>query len=224
MKKVAILTGAGISAESGLKTFRSDDGLWRNYSVAEVANIKAWKENPQLVLDFYNERRNNLKNVEPNAAHYGLVELEKCYDIQIITQNVDNLHERAGSSKILKMHGDLTKCCEENNKEITYEYYNDLKMGDVGPNGIQLRPFIVWFGEAVENIFTAVNIIKNSDILVIIGTTLVVQPVASLVNFAKKIIYLNKRADTDLENIIKIIEPATAGAEKLKDILDKELK
>jgi NAD-dependent deacetylase len=144
-KRIAVLTGAGISAESGLKTFRDSDGLWEGYNIDEVATHRAWKKNPQLVLDFYNMRRKNVADAKPNAAHYGLAELEKDFDVTIITQNIDDLHERAGSSNIIHLHGEIFKMCSERNKDLVREIKDDIKLGDRAEDGAQYRPFIVWF-------------------------------------------------------------------------------
>ena len=168
-QKLVILTGAGISAESGISTFRGTDGMWNKYKIEDVASIEGWFRNPRLVNDFYNERRIELATVEPNSAHYGLKDLEEKYDVTIITQNVDDLHERAGSTKIIHLHGELTKVCNEKKKNIKDIGYTELVFGDVDESGNILRPFIVWFGEDVPMISKAQNIVQKADILVIIG-------------------------------------------------------
>jgi len=183
-KKLIVLTGAGISAESGLKTFRDSDGLWEGYDVEEVATPRAWRKNPQLVLDFYNYRRKNVLDAQPNAAHVGLAALEKGYDVHIITQNIDDLHERAGSTKVLHLHGEIFKMKSERNDDLVYEIRGDMKLGDLAEDGAQLRPNIVWFEEPVPLIEAAVPIVRSADIFVIVGTSLVVYPAAGLVNYA----------------------------------------
>ena len=189
MKKLAILTGAGMSAESGIATFRDSDGLWNNYSVDEVATPEGFAANPQLVLDFYNHRRRELLKCEPNEGHNGLAALEKDFHVQIITQNVDNLHERAGSSHVLHLHGELMKACsvKDKNKAFPIPPDNpDINLGDMAPDGGQLRPYIVWFGEAVPKIEEAVSYVVLSDIFVVIGTSLNVYPAAGLLNYFQK--------------------------------------
>ena len=184
MKKIVVLTGAGISAESGLKTFRDSGGLWEEHRIEDVATYEGWQRNPQLVLTFYNERRKQLINAEPNAAHKALVSLEQKYDVQIITQNVDDLHERAGSSKVLHLHGELKKVRSSVDNNLVYELEGwELKMGDKCEKGSQLRPHIVWFGEAVPMIQLATLMTEQADIFIVIGTSLNVYPAASLIQF-----------------------------------------
>jgi NAD-dependent deacetylase len=183
-QKLIVLTGAGISAESGLKTFRDSDGLWEGYDVYEVATPDAWKRNPALVQDFYNMRRKAVLEARPNAAHFALAELESKYDVTIITQNIDNLHERAGSSNVLHLHGIITKSQSSLDPNLIYDIEGwELKMGDKCQRGSQLRPHVVWFGEAVPMFEVAVKIASRADIFLIIGTSLAVYPAASLVNF-----------------------------------------
>ena len=185
MKKIIILTGAGISAESGIRTFRDSDGLWEEHRVEDVATFDAWLRNPALVQNFYNERRKQLYEVEPNAAHYALVELEKKFEVQIITQNVDDLHERAGSSNVLHLHGELKKSRSTSDPELVYEIEGwELKMGDTCEKGSQLRPHIVWFGEEVPMIVPAARLSAKADIFIVIGTSLNVYPAAGLINEA----------------------------------------
>lgn len=185
MKKLVVLTGAGMSAESGLKTFREMDGLWENYDVMEVASPEGWAQNQELVLRFYNERRAQLENAEPNIGHQRLAELEKHFDVEIITQNVDNLHERAGSTKVLHLHGLLTKVRSTGDAELVYDIgYKAINQGDTCDKGFQLRPDIVWFGEAVPAIQEAAEIASQADIFLVIGTSLVVYPAAGLVDYA----------------------------------------
>lgn len=184
MKKIVVLTGAGISAESGVSTFRDNNGLWENHRVEEVASPAAWKNNRQLVLDFYNQRRKQLFEVEPNDGHKGLVNLEEKYDVQIITQNVDDLHERAGSNNVLHLHGELKKVRSTKDPNLIYTLDHwELKQGDNCELGYQLRPHIVWFGESVPMIETAISIVSDADILIVIGTSMIVYPAASLINF-----------------------------------------
>ncbi|MGN6616379.1 MAG: SIR2 family NAD-dependent protein deacylase [Ilyomonas sp.] len=183
-KRLVVLTGAGISAESGLKTFRDSDGLWEGYDVTEVATPRAWKKNPQLVLDFYNMRRKDVAAAQPNAAHIGLAKLEDDFDVRIITQNIDDLHERGGSSKVLHLHGEIFKMRSEQNEELIYEVKDEIHLGDKAVDGAQLRPHIVWFEEPVPMIEEAIEITRTADIFTVIGTSLVVYPAASLVNYA----------------------------------------
>ncbi|NNF01712.1 MAG: NAD-dependent deacylase [Bacteroidia bacterium] len=185
MKKIVVLSGAGISAESGLKTFRGAGGLWEGHNVMEVASPEAWVANPEMVLRFYNERRAQLKTVEPNAAHHALVELESKFDVQIITQNVDDLHERAGSKNVLHLHGQLKKIRSTGDPSLIYDCDGEIQLGDKCEKGHQLRPHIVWFGEMVPNIEIAADITSTADILIVVGTSLVVYPAAGLVNYAQ---------------------------------------
>ncbi|NOY49588.1 MAG: NAD-dependent deacylase [Chlorobi bacterium] len=183
-KKIVILTGAGISAESGISTFRDSNGLWRNHRIEEVASPVAWHDNPLLVLDFYNIRRKQLFEVEPNAAHCALAELEKKYDVQIITQNVDDLHERAGSTKVMHLHGELKKARSTADENLVYELDSwELNWGDKCEKGSQLRPHIVWFGEAVPMIEEAARICMTAEIFMVIGTSMVVYPAAGLISY-----------------------------------------
>ena len=183
MKKMVVLTGAGMSAESGLQTFRDANGLWEGHNVMDVATPEAFKRDPKLVLEFYNQRRRQLLDVLPNNAHHNLKELEKYFTIHIITQNVDDLHERAGSSQIVHLHGELRKVRSTTNEKIVLEWSKDLYLGDVDKNGDQLRPHIVWFGEAVPQLENSIEITKQADVLVIIGTSMQVYPAASLIHY-----------------------------------------
>ena len=184
MKKLVILTGAGMSAESGIKTFRDSGGLWEQYQVEEVASIEGWYRNPDLVQKFYNERRRQLENAVPNAGHTGLVEMEKLFDVQIITQNVDDLHERAGSTKVLHLHGLLTQARSSKDPERIIDIgYRDILHGEKAPDGSPLRPNIVWFGEAVPAMETASDIASKADIFAVIGTSLNVYPAAGLIHY-----------------------------------------
>lgn len=186
MKKLVVLSGAGISQESGLKTFRDMGGLWQQYDVTQVASIDAWHRDPELVMQFYNQRRKQLFVAKPNAGHYGIANLEQDFDVQIVTQNVDDLHEQAGSTGVLHLHGELRKARSTADPNLVYTLDHwELKMGDLCEKGSQLRPHIVWFGEAVPNIPKAIGEVEQADILVVIGTSLAVYPAASLVNYIK---------------------------------------
>ena len=193
MNRIAVLTGAGVSAESGLGTYRDNGGLWDNYDPAEVASIEGWMRNPGKVLDFYNMQRRNLEKVQPNEAHRLISELEKHYQVDVITQNVDNLHERAGSTRVLHLHGEVTKVRPENSyndydgfseKQVFDVGYGQVSLGDKAPNGVQLRPHIVFFGEAVPKLMEAIDIVSRADIVLIVGTSLSVYPAASLYRYA----------------------------------------
>ncbi|WP_298526286.1 NAD-dependent deacylase [uncultured Christiangramia sp.] len=186
MKKIVVLSGAGISAESGLKTFRDENGLWEGHDVMEVASPMAWENNQELVLDFYNQRRRQLLEVEPNAAHDALVDLEKQYEVQIITQNVDDLHERAGSSNVLHLHGELLKARSTFDENLVMDWRKDIRSGDFCEHNKQLRPHIVWFGEAVPMFQKAADHCAMADILIIVGTSMQVYPAAGLVDFIPK--------------------------------------
>lgn len=222
MKHLVALTGAGISAESGLKTFRDNDGMWENYNVMEVASYEGWLRNKQLVLDFYNQRRRQLKDAQPNAAHLGLAELEKYFKVSIITQNVDDLHEKAGSTHILHLHGELTKARSTKDPSYVIDIgYRDIKVGDLCPKGGQLRPNIVWFGESVPAFEQAVQIVSTADIFVVIGTSMVVYPAAGLIDYvpAAADIYVIDPKPLPIRNykhLIFIQEVASKGMEILK--------
>jgi len=228
MKKIVILTGAGISAESGIKTFRDSDGLWENHPIEEVATPEGWRRNPALVLKFYNDRRKQLFEVVPNDAHTALQRLEAQYDVQIITQNVDNLHERAGSSKILHLHGLLTEARSSVDESLVYEIGNKtIEIGDKCEKGSQLRPNIVWFGEQVPNIEIAARMVEKADILIVIGTSLVVYPAAGLLNYAprkcrKYLIDPNAQKMDYLAGVTIINEKAGTGVPKLVEQLLNE--
>ncbi len=187
MKKLVVLSGAGISAESGIRTFRDMGGLWEEYDILEVASPQGWENNPELVQNFYNERRKQLLGCSPNKGHYGLVDLEKYYDVEIITQNVDDLHERAGSKKVLHLHGELLKAQSSADPELVYEIDGwEIKMGDTCEKGSQLRPNVVWFGEPVPAMIPAMEITRQSDIFVVVGTSLNVYPAASLLDYVPR--------------------------------------
>jgi NAD-dependent deacetylase len=223
-KKLVVLTGAGISAESGLKTFRDSDGLWEGYEVTEVATTRGWKKDPQLVLEFYNLRRGNVLEAQPNAAHYGLAALEAHYDVQIITQNIDDLHERGGSSNVLHLHGEIFKMRSEMDETLVYDIKGDIKLGDTAEDGAQLRPNIVWFEEPVPLIAEAARIVRQADLFAVIGTSLVVYPAAGLLNYAPwhipKYIIDKKIPYTSSVGPLTIIEkPATEGVQELIALL-----
>ncbi len=227
MKKLVVLTGAGISAESGLKTFRDSDGLWEGYNIEDVATPRAWKKDPKLVLEFYNQRRKNVQQAEPNEAHYGLAELEKYFDVHIITQNIDDLHERAGSKNILHLHGEIFKMRSEKNEELIYEIHQDISMGDKATDGAQLRPHIVWFEEPVPMIEKALPIVESAEIFIIIGTSLAVYPAAGLINYANNKIpkfLIDKRIPytSAIQNLTAIEKSATEGVRELKTYLKLE--
>lgn len=229
-KNLVILSGAGMSAESGISTFRDAGGLWDKYPVMQVASAEGYVRDPELVINFYNERRKQLLDVEPNAGHIGLAELEKDFNVTVVTQNVDNLHERAGSTRIIHLHGELTKVCSSRDpynpryvKELKPEEY-EVKMGDKAGDGSQLRPFIVWFGEAVPEIETAVDYVEKADIFVIIGTSMNVYPAAGLLNYVPRTaeVYLidPKSVDTHSMRQIHIIQKgASEGVKELKKLL-----
>jgi len=185
MKKLVVLTGAGMSSESGIRTFRDSGGLWEEYDVSEVATPEAWFKNRDLVLRFYNERRKQLEAAKPNEGHYRLAKLEKYFDVQIITQNIDNLHERAGSTKVLHLHGELTKARSTKDPSLIYDIgYHDINPGDVCEKGSQLRPHIVWFGEDVPMLSQAIKLTEEADIFVVVGSSLNVYPAAGLIGYA----------------------------------------
>jgi NAD-dependent deacetylase len=223
-KKLVVLTGAGISAESGLRTFRDSDGLWEGYNVADVATPRAWRKDPQLVLNFYNERRRNVADAKPNDAHYGLAELEKHFDVTIITQNIDDLHERAGSTSIIHLHGEIFKMRSERDETLFKEIKEDMKIGELAEDGAQWRPAIVWFEEPVPKIEEAISIARDADILVVVGTSLVVYPAAGLVNYVNRTVpkyIIDKKVpySSFLENLTAIEKPATEGVKELVTLL-----
>ncbi len=224
-KRIVVLTGAGISAESGISTFRDSGGLWEKYDIMEVATPEAWERNQALVMEFYNQRRKQLYEVAPNAGHYALVALENKYDVQIITQNVDDLHERAGSSNIMHLHGELKKVRSSVDEDLVYTLEGwELKEGDLCDKGSQLRPHIVWFGEPVPLIPAAAELSSTADIYVIIGTSLNVYPAAGLVDYVRPgtPIYLidpNELSVGHIRNLTFIREKAGTGTKKLADML-----
>jgi len=225
MKQLVVLTGAGMSAESGLKTFRDAGGLWEGHNVMEVASPEGFRANPELVLDFYNQRRQQLKNARPNTAHYDLVALENYFDVTIVTQNVDDLHKRAGSSSVVHLHGELFKVRSTYDEFDVLDWREDLVLGDHCNKGYQLRPHIVWFGEAVPLIPKAMRICENADILLIIGTSLQVYPAASLMHYVKKetrIYYIDPNPAIESNSQITVIaEKATTGMKEVLELLSK---
>lgn len=226
MKRIVILSGAGVSAESGIRTFRDSDGLWEEYNVMEVASIDGWYKDSKTVLEFYNARRNQIKAAQPNNAHKIIAELEKHFEVSVITQNIDNLHERAGSSNVIHLHGEITKVRPENDENTIIDIgYNDVNIGDTDKNGIQLRPHIVWFGEAVPMMDKAIEEVKKGDILLIIGTSLNVYPAAGLVNYVKNgtPIYLIDPNPIRLnyKYFTQIQEQASSGMKKIRELLLK---
>ncbi len=225
-RKLVVLTGAGISAESGLRTFRDSDGLWEGYKIEDVATPRAWRRNPQLVLDFYNYRRRDVLKAQPNVAHIGLAELENDFDVTIITQNIDDLHERGGSTNILHLHGEILKMRSEHDEYLIYDIKGDINLGDLAEDGAQLRPNIVWFEEAVPMIEVAAPIVHQADFFAVVGTSLVVYPAAGLITVAddaipkfivdKKIPYTSA-----IQNVTAIEKPATEGVKDLRELLLK---
>jgi NAD-dependent deacetylase len=219
MEKVIVLSGAGISAESGLKTFRDSDGLWEGHDVSEVATPEGWRKNPALVLDFYNQRRRQLKEVQPNKAHEALKLLEDKYNVTVITQNVDDLHERAGSTSVLHLHGELKKVRSTGFEHLVYGWEDDLVLDDVCEKGFQLRPHIVWFGEAVPLIDKAADLCQNADIFIVVGTSMQVYPAAGLIGYAQRgslVYYIDPKPAvsgmlTDGKNLRLFEEKATTG-------------
>lgn len=226
-KKLVILTGAGISAESGIKTFRDADGLWEGHDVMEVASPQGWHKNRKLVLNFYNQRRKQLRDVIPNFGHQVLAELEADFDVHIITQNVDDLHERAGSTKVLHLHGELLKVRSTINEEYILDWTSDLNLGDLDSDGNQLRPHIVWFGEAVPALDEAIYITQQADYFAVIGTSLQVYPAAGLLHYTNRnipVFYIDPKPVTiyDLSNPLEVISMnATDGVPYLKEKLIK---
>ena len=225
MQKIVVLTGAGISADSGLRTFRDTDGLWEGYKVEEVCTPEAFARNPQLVIDFYNERRRQARAAEPNAAHRALAELEKYYQVQIVTQNVDDLHERAGSSNVLHLHGELNKARSSADENYVVEWTGDQSINDTDPQGYPMRPHIVWFGEAVPLIETAARWVSQADKVLVVGTSMQVYPAAGLVEYAPheaERYLVDPRPPKGLANISVIEAKAKDGVPQLVDKLITE--
>ena len=224
MEKLVILSGAGISQESGISTFRDANGLWENHNIMEVASIQGWQNNPELVLDFYNQRRRQLSEVKPNEAHNIIVQLEDQFEVIIITQNIDDLHERAGSKNVIHLHGELYKACSERNKDKVIEWKTDINLGDKAEDNSQLRPFIVWFGEDVPLLGPATDMVYDADILIVIGTSLQVYPAANLIHFAynakkKYLIDPHFRDYSVPSDFVKLAMKATEGMAKVRDEL-----
>lgn len=221
MKRLVVLTGAGISAESGIATFRDADGLWEGHDVMAVASPEGWRRNQAFVLDFYNQRRKACLNAKPNDAHIQLAELEKEYDVTIITQNVDNLHEKAGSTKVIHLHGELFKSQSTLDPRLVYRMDGwELKLGDKCEKGSQLRPFIVWFGEQVPMMNAAVEVTEQADFFAVIGTSLLVYPAAGLLDYApddstKFVIDINIPHVNPTQNLIKIQDKASTGVSEM---------
>jgi NAD-dependent deacetylase len=223
-KKLIVLTGAGISAESGLKTFRDSDGLWEGYDINEVATATAWRRNPALVLEFYNARRKSVRDAQPNAAHYALAELEKDFNVIIITQNIDDLHERAGSTSVIHLHGEILKMRSEKNEHLIYPILDKINPGDKAEDGHQLRPHIVWFEESVPMMEVAMEIATTADLFLIVGTSLVVYPAASLVHYippdTPKFIVDKKLPEiNELYNLTAIEKVASEGMKEVTSLL-----
>ena len=221
---ITVLTGAGISAESGIKTFRDSNGLWENHDIMEVASPQGWHKNPELVLHFYNLRRKQLHEVKPNQAHLDLARLEQNHNVQIITQNVDDLHERAGSTNVLHLHGELFKVRSTGDENYIKEWKTDLNIGDTCPKGFQLRPHIVWFGEAVPMMDKAIELVEKTDVLLIVGTSLQVYPAAGLMQYTpyrSKIFYIDpKPVISSSKNCTVIPEKASTGVAKVIGFID----
>lgn len=225
MKKIAVLSGAGISAESGIKTFRDADGLWEGHDVMQVATPQGWEENMELVLDFYNQRRRQLQLVKPNKAHLALAALEADFEVSIITQNVDDLHERAGSRKVIHLHGELLKARSSFDPSLVFDWKEDIKLGDLCEHHHQIRPHIVWFGEEVPLLNTAAEIVSQADILFVVGTSMQVYPAASLVDYKKSgapLFFIDPKPGIQNESIsdMRIIaEKASIGVPIAVDLL-----
>ena len=226
MKKLVVLSGAGISAESGIKTFRDAGGLWEGHDVMEVASPEGWRKNPALVLDFYNKRRQQLFEVEPNSAHTIVAQLEEHFDVTIITQNVDDLHERAGSTNVLHLHGELLKARSVYNESDIVEWKTDINLGDQHTDGHQLRPHIVWFGEAVPAIIDAIDIVKQAEYVIVIGTSMQVYPAAGLIDYARHdvpIYYIdpNPARITNIPNPLEVLP--VSGSEGMEIVKNRLL-
>lgn len=225
-KRLVVLTGAGISAESGLKTFRDSDGLWEGFDINEVATATAWRRNPALVLDFYNMRRSSMRGAEPNGAHRTLAALEEHFDVRIITQNIDNLHERGGSTQVLHLHGEILKMRSELDPLLVYPIEGDINIGDLAEDGAQLRPDIVWFEEPVERMEEAVRIARSADLFLIVGTSLVVYPAAGLLDYVpweipKFIVDKKIPGGTTLYKSTAIEKGATEGMKEVYELLQE---
>ncbi len=225
-QKLVVLTGAGISAESGLRTFRDTDGLWEGYNIEDVATPRGWRKDPQMVLDFYNLRRKDVLAAEPNAAHKALAALQEHFDVYIITQNIDDLHERAGSKNVLHLHGEILKMRSDKDPRKHYKIKKDIKLGDKAADGSQLRPHVVWFEEPVPMIEQAIPIMYEADIFILVGTSLAVYPAAGLVDYVKEKVtkyIVDKRIPevSRYKNVVTIEKPATEGMTELLQLLIK---
>ena len=223
-KKLVILTGAGISAESGLQTFRGGDGLWEGHDVYKVATPEGFAENPELVLEFYNSRRRDVAAAKPNAAHIGIAALEKDFDVTIITQNIDDLHERAGSTNVMHLHGEIFKMRSVNNSEKYFDIKGDIKLGDLAEDNGQLRPHVVWFGEQVPMIEPSIDVVRMADIFVVVGTSLLVYPAAGLVDymsFGIPAFIIDTKISYNHPGMDAIEKPATEGVKDLAELLKK---
>lgn len=224
--RIAVLTGAGISAESGLKTFRDSNGLWEGHDVMEVASPEGFARNPEIVLDFYNQRRRQLLTVQPNAAHFALTELQKKHDVTIITQNVDDLHERAGSKSVIHLHGELLKARSTVDENLILDWKKDLNLGDCCENDHQLRPHVVWFGEMVPMIEVAAEVVENADSIIIVGTSMQVYPAAGLIQYAQPdahIYFVDPNPSiSETKRISVLAENASTGVPKVVALLEQE--
>ncbi|MDR2118461.1 MAG: NAD-dependent protein deacylase [Tannerellaceae bacterium] len=219
-KQLVVLTGAGMSAESGIKTFRDSGGLWENHDVMTVAAIEGWYKNPELVLQFYNDRRKQLEEVSPNAGHRILAEMERDFEVSVITQNVDDLHERAGSARVVHLHGELTKACNADKTQVYDIGYRPIYPGDKAADGTQLRPFIVWFGEPVPLIADAAAIVAKADLLLIVGTSMQVYPAAGLIDYAPPetpVYVIDPNEVTHRRNVTMIRNVASKGLQQLRN-------
>jgi NAD-dependent deacetylase len=225
MKKLVVFTGAGVSAESGIQTFRDAGGLWEGFQIEDVATPRAWRKNPEMVLRFYNERRKNVLEATPNLAHRLIAQLQESFDVEVITQNIDDLHERAGSEKVLHLHGELLKMRSEHNDDLVYPILTDIRIGDLAEDGAQLRPSIVWFEEPVPMMEKAIRITMQADIFIVIGTSLVVYPAASLLHYTNPhtpVFVIDKKIPVINRSHVTYIEmPATKGMNELLIALNK---
>jgi len=225
MKKLVVFTGAGVSAESGIQTFRDAGGLWEGFQIEDVATPRAWRKNPEMVLRFYNERRKNVLEATPNLAHRLIAQLQESFDVEVITQNIDDLHERAGSEKVLHLHGELLKMKSEHNDDLVYPILTDIRIGDLAEDGAQLRPSIVWFEEPVPMMEEAIRITMQADIFIVIGTSLVVYPAASLLHYTNPhtpVFVIDKKIPVINRSHVTYIEmPATKGMNELLIALNK---
>ncbi len=221
-KKIVVLTGAGVSAESGLRTFRDSDGLWEEHRIEDVASPDGWKRNPQLVLDFYNQRRRDVLNAQPNAGHLAIAQLENKFDVTVITQNIDDLHERAGSKKIIHLHGEILKSRSSVDAKLIYDYVADIQLGDKCEKGSQIRPHIVWFNEAVPMIEVAAREVAGAEIIIVAGTSLQVYPAAGLINYSHPTVpkFLVDPNIPDVSYVRNITCIAKKGSEGLPELVE----